>query len=224
MDGLVKEMCSENYNLVPVLVKLLYFNTDISTVTENVLSPVHTVLKALFWVLEPEKLSLTLLGIGTGCDKILATITVEVHPESHVIEVVVLEGSDVDSLEYVCEVVRIHAEDEHSSILFAWDEETVWHKNGTLTENILGDRHDIVGPLETDGVQLGSLEASWEIVDNCFLDVSHHVDVSTAHCTEARYKQEVIVTLELAYIVKSGLLLNEMAFGYDFKITICNSK
>ena len=211
VDGFIKEMCSENYNLVLVLGKLLYFNTDISTVAEDVLSPVHAILKALLRVLEPEKLTLTLLGIGAGRDKILATITVEVHPESHVVEIVILEGRDVDSLEYVCEVVRIHAEDEHSSILLARDKETIWHKDGTLTEDILGDRHDIVGPLETDGVQLGGLEASWKIVDNCILDVSHHVDVSTTSCAETGYEQEIIVTIELAHIDKSGVLCQEMA-------------
>lgn len=171
-------MGSEDDDLVLVFGKSSNFNTDISTVAKNVFCPWLCGVKAFSGVFEPDKLSLSCDSIGTSSDKILAAISIEVNPVSHVIEVVNTGNllGDSNRLYSLGKVFGVHANDVHATVLMAWNEETIGHEDSSLTEDIKVNGLDVVGPLKVGGIKLDSLEIVCATVDNGVFDTFDHVD------------------------------------------------
>jgi len=179
-DGLIEEVGSEDDDLVLVFGKSSNFDTDISTVAKNVLCPGLSGVKAFLGVFEPEKLSITCFSIGTSSDEILAAISIEINPVSHVIEVFDLVNllGDSNSLNSLGKIFGVHANDVHATVTFAWNEETIGHKDSALTENIKGDGLDVVWPFKVGGIKLDSLEIVCATGNNGVFDTFDHVDVA----------------------------------------------
>ena len=67
---------SENNNFFFVLRESDKLEGNISKVAKRMLYPRSSRIKTFLWMLEPKKLSLTLLGIRAGSDVVLAAVAI----------------------------------------------------------------------------------------------------------------------------------------------------
>jgi len=134
------------------LVKALGQNANIGACCNYMLSPVvHS--EATLGVLVPYKFALTSFGVALSRQEILATITIEVNPESHVIKIPVnIVGHGVRG-DGFSDVNRVHLDEVDTTVALAGRDEAIGHHDDALTEDIHGDRKGIVGPQEAGGVK-----------------------------------------------------------------------
>ena len=219
-QGFIEELSGENDDLVFVFRESLNLDGNIGDVAEDVLHPGFVRVEATLGVLEPEELTFASFHVRASSDEILTSISVEIDPVAHMIEVVVLLGSDLFGLNSLGEIVGVHADDVNATVFLGGHEETVRDDDGALTEDILGDDLDVVGPLEARGIQFHGLELGGVTGDDGVLDARNHVDGTRAHGTEGGDEHEIFAILELRHVEEGSILYLELAFRGELEVSL----
>lgn len=220
-DLLVEELSGKDDNFVLVSWDIDDLDADIGDISEAVLNPGYSGIETLGGMLEPKEFTLASLGVGASSDKVLTSISVEVDPVAHVIEVTLLVGVNLDGRVHSGEVSLVHAHHVEATIVVAWHKEAVGHHDGTLAEDIIGDDLDIVGPHELEVMlQLLGIELANITINDGFFDVRDNEDLTVRewHARELRDEKEVVGGLKLAEVDKGGMLQLEVLLRSELKI------
>jgi hypothetical protein len=172
---LVEEFGSEYNKGVFIALEIgLNVEHDVRTGSNHMLGPGELV-ETLCGMLEPNELTLASLSVGTGCQEVFATITIDVDPLTGVIEESTLEGRDlvVDPL-----AVLIY-EDIDTAIALAGREETIRNNDrlDSRAENVLRHSSYAVWPLVSIEQSL-SLNSAETLVCHCLADGGDHGDLT----------------------------------------------
>ena len=168
----------------------------------------------------PNEFSRTSFGLGSCCDVVLETITVDVNPKSDVVEeAILLLGYLVHTL-LLCDVDRVSSDHIYVAVGLARGKEPIRHHNGADSRPEDVPRHQVntVGPAER--VSYGN---SFEVVEflslDCGGDVRDHFDLSAYEGSERGNEQELGLVVELLYFNKSWARCGNPAeiFVADFR-------
>ena len=122
------------------------------------------------------------------------------------VEVVALVFSDLDSIDHLCHVFGVHANDKNVAVLLCWNKEAIRDMDGTLTKDVIGDDLDVVWPCEAN-IKFGRSEYADIAVRNSILNTTDDIDFARRHDAKARHKEEVLIAaLKLAHVDKGGVL------------------
>jgi hypothetical protein len=195
----IEEFGTENDERIFETFHISKVKHDIRALSNNCLSP-GSLLETLCRVLIPNKFSLASLSVATSGQIILATITIDVNPDTHMVEEPRFVRGDLEQL-LVWEV-RWGLQHIDVSIGLARGQESVRDNNSlsVSSENLSRDYADRIGPLELVRQELRFQVTNLSLSIKGILNIRDDRDLATGERTKFRDQEEFLISWVVEFL------------------------